>query len=379
MKCPRCLNEDPSYFYYGSKGWYCRKCISFSRICLEESNEPISLQVPKEESEEYILKYPLTAEQKKISRECAHAIQTTDVLIHAVCGAGKTELVIETIAMFLKMKKKICFAIARRQVVLELQERLQAIFPKADVVAICGGHTNKLDGDLIVCTTHQLYRFYHAFDCLILDEPDAYPFNGNSTLHGIAKTSCKGHCVYLTATPDDFLLKKVQENKITYLTLNKRPHGKDLPVPKLKKGNLILQIIYLCSWINTFNKKPRMIFVPTIRQGLQLHFFLSLFFKTYFCTSKTKNRDEVIEKFRKDKAGLCICTTVLERGVTIPNVNICVFHADHDIFNLASLIQMAGRAGRNINYPYGDVLFITDTKDEKVQKCIKEIERANRS
>ena len=36
MKCLRCNNEDPTYFYKGSKGYYCRKCIRFSRVLLEE-------------------------------------------------------------------------------------------------------------------------------------------------------------------------------------------------------------------------------------------------------------------------------------------------------------------------------------------------------
>lgn len=67
----------------------------------------------------------------------------------------------------------------------------------------------------------------------------------------------------------------------------------------------------------------------------------------------------------------------LRKGVTIKNVNICVYLADHHVFNDASLIQMSGRAGRNFHYPKGDVLFITSKKSEVVDKCIQEIERAN--
>ena len=46
---------------------------------------------------------------------------------------------------------------------------LAQYFPKAKVIAVCGGHTAQTDGDLIICTTHQLYRYFHAFDLLILD------------------------------------------------------------------------------------------------------------------------------------------------------------------------------------------------------------------
>ena len=67
---------------------------------------------------------------------------------------AKTELVVLSIAKMLKEGKKVCFAIPRRQVVLELRERLAQYFPKAKVTAVCGGHTAVTDGDLIICTTH---------------------------------------------------------------------------------------------------------------------------------------------------------------------------------------------------------------------------------
>lgn len=170
MQCPRCLNTNEEFFYKGSRGYYCRKCISFGRMMLEESKqEPVSLMPIQEGSEEYVLRYPLTPEQASLSSQCTRYSSETDVLLHCVCGAGKTELVVETIAKCLKEKKKVCFAIPRRQVVLELQKRLSLYFPLASVVAVCGGYTSIIDGDLIICTTHQLYRYYQAFDLLILD------------------------------------------------------------------------------------------------------------------------------------------------------------------------------------------------------------------
>ena len=101
---------------------------------LEETKEAISLTRIEDGSEEYIMKYPLTSAQKEISQTCASLIIERDVLLNCVCGAGKTELVIESISLFLKQKKKVCFAIPRRQVVLELQERLASYFSNAKVI-----------------------------------------------------------------------------------------------------------------------------------------------------------------------------------------------------------------------------------------------------
>lgn len=106
MKCKRCLNEDPEWFYLGSKGWYCRKCISFGRILIEEDLEAQHVLEIQDNAEEYTLKYPLTKQQVKIAAEVIRNIETTDVLVKAVCGAGKTEIVVPVISEYLSKKKK---------------------------------------------------------------------------------------------------------------------------------------------------------------------------------------------------------------------------------------------------------------------------------
>ena len=204
MKCLRCGNTQKSYFYKGSHGYYCRKCIGFGRLLLEEEIN-IKLDDIHDDCSEYTMQYPLTKLQEAVSKECQQYIRTKDVLLECVCGAGKTEMVLASIADALNEKRKVCFAIARRQVVLELAERLKTYFKKAKIVAVCGGHTDDIDGDLIVCTTHQLYRYQGQFSLLILDEPDAFPYRGDEVLHGIAKHACIGNVIYLTATPDLYL------------------------------------------------------------------------------------------------------------------------------------------------------------------------------
>lgn len=379
MKCPRCLNENRAYFYLGSKGYYCRRCVGFSRVFLDEEFDELDWDFSNDECEEYTLAFPLTKFQKEVAVKCARFIDQKNVLIHAVCGSGKTEIVVLAIAQALGQKKRVCFAIPRRQVVLELQQRLQGIFIHAKVVAVCGGHTDDVYGDLIVCTTHQLFRYYQTFDLLILDEPDAFPFRGNPTLHGIALTSCKGHIIYLTATLDAYLTKEVEQKRLVKLSLDKRPHGHPLPVPRVKVSGRLVRFGCLCRWLKQHKEHPRMVFVPTIKKVGILSKVLSIFTPVYACTSKTENKDAIIAKYRKDPNGIIVTTTILERGVTIPNVDICVYEADHQVFDLASLIQMAGRSGRTFAYPEGDVLFLSSKKCQTVKDCVQELERVNAS
>ena len=377
MKCPRCGNLQKSYFYKGSHGYYCRKCIGFGRLLLEEDETSLELQAIQEDYSEYTMQYPLTKFQEAVSKECQMNIRTQDVLLECVCGAGKTEMVLASIADALNENRKVCFAIARRQVVLELSERLKTYFKKAKIIAVCGGHTDEIDGDLIVCTTHQLYRYQGQFSLLILDEPDAFPYRGDEVLHGIAQHACIGHVIYLTATPDNYLLSRVQEGTMRHIVLNKRPHGHDLPVPRLCIYPSIVLFWVLLRWINKHTCNPRIIFVPTIKTASILGKILSIFMKCYVCTSESEDRDRIIYEFKKESNGIMIATTVLERGVTIPKADICVWHANHSVFDEAGLIQMAGRAGRSFTSPEGDVLFLCSEKTELVQLCKEKIEQAN--
>ncbi len=377
MKCPRCGNLQKSYFYKGSHGYYCRKCIGFGRFLLEEEETSLELQAIQEDCSEYTMQYPLTKFQEAVSKECQMNIRTQDVLLECVCGAGKTEMVLASIADALNENRKVCFAIARRQVVLELSERLKTYFKKAKIIAVCGGHTDEIDGDLIVCTTHQLYRYQGQFSLLILDEPDAFPYRGDEVLHGIAQHACIGHVIYLTATPDNYLLSRVQEGTMRHIVLNKRPHGHDLPVPRLCIYPSIVLFWVLLRWINKHTCNPRIIFVPTVKTASILGKILSIFMKCYVCTSESEDRDRIIYEFKKESNGIMIATTVLERGVTIPKADICVWHANHSVFDEAGLIQMAGRAGRSFTSPEGDVLFLCSEKTELVQLCKEKIEQAN--
>lgn len=377
MFCPRCLNDDQAYFYYGSKGYYCRKCISFKRVLLEEELNIIDVSEIKDNAYEYTLKYPLTNKQREISKLCLENINYSDVLIEAVCGAGKTEIVIETISHYLKEKKKVCFAISRRQVVLEVSKRLQEIFINSKVVGVCQGSTDDIDGDLIVCTTHQCYRYYKVFDLLILDEPDAFPYKGNELLKNIVRTSCKGNMIYLTATIDEYLINRINNNSIVHLKLDKRPHGYDLIVPDVKITSFIFMIVNLMKWLNKHKDGYCLIFVPTIELCERLYRILNMFYIIKYCHSKLDTKDKVIDSFRSKKIKILISTTILERGVTIENINVCVFYSDHKVFDLASLIQMSGRVGRSFNFPTGDCVFLSTSKNKNVDDCIEVCKRAN--
>lgn len=368
MKCERCGNEDSRYFSWSPQGWYCRKCLRLSQDSLE--TWPIS----HPDCEEYCLSYSLSSKQQEISHLCRQAIETQDVLLRCVCGAGKTEMVLETIQHQLEMGKVVGFAIPRKEVVLELAERLQSIFTKASVIAVFGGHTQQLTGDIVVCTTHQLFRYQNCFDVLILDEPDAFPFKGNSILWSWMERAKRGHVLFLSATPNEEILNRPN---LRVFRLDRRPHGHPLVVPKKILGPKGILCLSLLFWLRKRKDVPVMLFFPSISLAKKWYWFLRKLFSCRLLTSQSEDKEEVVIGFKNRDFSLLLCTTVMERGITITGVDVCVYLAEHKVFDEASLIQMAGRVGRKFSHPSGTVLFLCAEKSLCVNRAIESIMESN--
>ena len=289
-----------------------------------------------------------------------------------MCGAGKTEITFEIISYALKNRKTVGFAIPRKDVVIELSKRLQDVFKGAKVIAVYGGNTNDLEGDIIVLTTHQIYRYINFFDLLIMDEIDAFPYKGNDTLHEFVKRSISGNYLLMSATPSKELIESFDSNSV--FKLQKRFHNHPIPVPQIVELPSFLFIFFLLKKIKQYKKegKQLLIFVPTIDNGELLYFKLRyLVKKIELVHSQRKNRNEIINDFRNKKYDVLVTTSVLERGITIPNLQVIIFNADNNIFNSAALIQISGRVGRKKDYPDGEVIFLCKVKNHEMEDAIK--------
>lgn len=376
MKCKRCGNTDNSYFYQGSKGIYCRKCIRFNRILLEEElgsfDYDIALGV-----QEYAFSYNLTSRQKQASQMCADYAEDSDVLLHCVCGAGKTEIAVESISRYLAKGKKVAYAIARKEVVIELTKRFEAIFPKAKVVGVYGGHHNELTGDLIVCTCHQLYRYYKTFDLLILDEVDAFPLKGDETLMNISLNSCRGNIIFSTATIDDDLRNVLNKRSYKTVRLFKRPSGRNLPIPKVIYLPKLISYIYLYYLLRKIDGQC-IVFVQSKKQAKMLHTLYSRFLSCTYVYSDLNKRDENIQAFKNKEYSFIFSTTVLERGITIKDVSIIILNHTK-LFDESNIIQMLGRVDRAIDTTKGSCYIISDHYNKAINSSLDYLRKANMS
>lgn len=186
------------------------------------------------------LHFELTPAQKQAEEEVRAFVAGLrggeEGLLWAVCGAGKTEVTFRAVAEMLQQGKRVLFAIPRRDVVIELEPRLRRAFPAARVLGLYGGSRGKFgSADIYLATTHQAMRFYQAFDLVILDEADAYPYPESRMLHFAVQRARRprGKILYLTATPSPELYERARQGKIFLSRIPARHHGFPLPEPEL--------------------------------------------------------------------------------------------------------------------------------------------------
>ncbi len=371
--CPRCGNSDEAKIGIKRGVQYCRACLSFNG-----SNAPVvkprAIDVPIR------IDYELTKEQARIAEEIRQNYQKrVNTLVYAVCGAGKTELVFSVIQSALKEGRQIGFTVPRKEVVIEISTRIKDAFPKAKVISVFGGHNDVLTGNIIVLTTHQLYRYPAYFDLLIFDEIDAFPYKGDLVLESFFKNSVKGVFVLLSATPSKKLLSEFTKTGAV-LTLFTRFHNNQIPVPRVARGYGVTNFILLIKELSNFlkRKKPVLIFVPTISKAKLIYRFLKLDFKTgNLVHSKVRDNSSIIADFKRGKYEYLVTTTVLERGVTIKGLQVIIYGADHVVYDSASLIQIAGRVGRKKEESDGEVIFIVSKENRAIKEAINDITEKN--
>lgn len=371
--CENCGNSDINKIGERNGEYYCRACLEFRGQMAEPvQNKPLNLEIK--------INYELTKSQQDISQQVLQNFRLKkNSLIYAVCGAGKTELVFGVIKHVLSEGKQVGFTIPRREVVIEIANRLKNTFPKAKVISVFGDQTKILTGNIIVLTTHQLFRYPNYFDLLIFDEIDAFPYAGDFVLEAMFKKSIRGNYVILSATPSKLLLDEFSKTD-SVLTLFSRFHNKKIPVPTFVRGYGTLNFFYLIKYLRAFIKrtKPVLIFVPTIAKANFLFELLSRFFKKgNIVHSKVADKTMIIEQFKNRNYDYLVTTTVLERGVTIVGLQVIIYGADSSIYDSASLIQIAGRVGRKKEESDGEVIFIGTKKTQSIKAAISDINEKN--
>lgn len=367
--CQRCQIRIKRQWQLPNGTYYCGACLQLGRITSQD--KLITLPEPNDFTE--MGPWQWTGQLTKLQQLVADEIisHNNNHLVWAVTGAGKTEILFPVIAAALANEARICIAAPRIDVILELAPRFRKAFPEVDLVVLYGQSTETYRyTQLVLCTTHQLLKFRSAFDVLIIDEIDAFPFANNPVLKQAPRLACKptGRQIWLTATPTITQLLKAPHKSY----LPKRFHGYPLPVIKvtvdthwrrtIKQNKLSLALRkYLQE--HQHDHQQCLIFVPTIddiNPVVAAIKVINPMIKVDGVSAQNENRIALVKAMRNCELQYLITTTILERGVTFPDIDVIILGADHLNYTSRSLIQIAGRVGRKASRPTGMVLALVE-------------------
>lgn len=325
---------------------------------------------------EYNISFELNKYQKQSSKQIVAAYKKgSNILVDAVCGAGKTEMLLEVIKIALNQNKIVGFACPRQQLLIELYERIDHYFNHEYIGLVCGKTKKYLRSNFIFLTTHQLCKYPNYFDLLIIDEIDAFPFCDNYLLEKAALLASI-QFIYLSATIPTKYLKLVNDNKLVLVKNYYRHHLKAIVKPEIVVKNSFLKIYYLLKFIKKY-QHPLIVYVSSIKKGYQLEKLLKLLFiKVKFVYSKNIN-SEVIKRLINGELTLLISTTVLERGITLKQLNVIIFDSEELIFDSDTLLQICGRVGRDSIYYQGKIIFLTKEINEEQKRTLTRIDEYN--
>lgn len=314
-------------------------------------------------------------------------------LLWAVTGAGKTEMIFPLVAYMIRLGGMVLLATPRRDVVLELSPRLHKAFPELSIVTLYGGSDERWQhGQLVLATTHQLMRFQHAFDLVIIDELDAFPYHGDERLYRVAEQSRtrQGITILLSATPPAYLQRELRSGKLAHVKLPVRYHRHPLPVPIRLKTPLVAEQLSK----HIIPRSLQQALAQSLQEEAQIFVFLqrivhteayAMLLRQLFpdiniqaTSSQDPDRSSKVMAFRQREIRILVTTTILERGVTVPRSHVYICDAEAELFDEAALVQMAGRAGRSGDAPNGAVYFLSQQWNAGQKRAIKQIQSMNK-
>ena len=181
--------------------------------------------------------------------------------------------------------------------------------------------------------------------------------------------------IYLSATPSEYEMKKCGGVVIEQLI---RPNGILEPIIEVRKSKN--QIDDLLNEIHEKIKKNERILITTLTKKMAerlSEYLIEAGIKCSYIHSEvdTIERIEIMENLRSGNVDVLVGVNLLREGLDFPEVSlVAIIDADKEGFlrSKKSLIQIIGRAARNIN---GKAILYADTITDSMQETIIETDR----
>lgn len=248
-----------------------------------------------------------------------------------------------------------------------------------------GNKKTKEEFDILI-GTHAVLTKNVQFDKLglvVIDEQQRFGVEQRSI---IREKGDNPHLLTMTATPIPRTVALTMYGDLDLSVLDEMPKGRQVIktwlVPKEKRGSAY-------KWIEkevNENKTQAFVVCPFIEESESMttvksatkefetlqKIFGKLKLGLLHGKMKAKEKDEVLQEFRKNKVNILVATPVVEVGIDFPNATIMLIEAA-ERFGLAGLHQLRGRVGRGDKQSY--CLLFTESESPMTIQRLKSMEK----
>jgi len=342
------------------------------------------------------LPFQLTSAQRRCVREILADLaleKPMNRLLEGDVGSGKTVVAaIAIYAAYLNGFKSALMApteILASQHFQTLSQLLSSFGVKISLVTSSKKPKDKEPTPDVWVGTHAL--LYQKLDfgnlsLVIIDEQHRFGVEQRAKL---AKSGEAPHVLTMTATPIPRTIALTLYGDLDLSVIDEMPPGrmkvKTWVVPPVKREaayewirkhvkNTDEQAFIVCPLIEESETLKSVKAVTVELEGLSKKVFPDLRLGLLHGRLKSKEKDEVVEKFRQGNLDILVSTPVVEVGIDIPQATIMMIEAA-ERFGLAQLHQLRGRVGRGKKESY--CLLFTETPIGRPLQRLKAMEKSH--
>lgn len=339
------------------------------------------------------LPYSLTDAQTRVVREILRDQKSPwpmNRLVQGDVGSGKT--VVALIAMFNVIKNGYQATLMVPTEILANQHYLEAkkLLEPFDIhIELLTGSTSlkekrrikeliTTEKPVIVIGTHALIQEdvdFKNLGLVITDEQHRFGVEQRSRLINKGR---RPDVMVMTATPIPRTLALYVYSDLDISAIDQLPPGRkpvdtrffneserfsayDLALEEIDKGR---QVYIVCPLIEE-DEDMKLNSVEKLYNELSDGTFRGIPIEILHGKMKPKEKDEIINRFKKNETKAIISTTVIEVGVNVPNASVMIIE-NAERFGLAQLHQLRGRVGRGSYESY--CILIAKAKTENTKK-----------
>ncbi|AHJ12354.1 ATP-dependent DNA helicase RecG [Sulfurospirillum multivorans] len=324
------------------------------------------------------LPFTLTADQQKVIGEIKRDFLSDNAakrVIMGDVGCGKTMIILASVMMCYP-KKAILMApttVLANQLFEEAVKFLPLHVKTLLITQEADSKENLADFDFIIGTHALLYRELPTCALVMVDEQHRFGTKQRALLSAlVSKQAWHPHYLQFSATPIPRTLSMIQSSLVDFSFIKMLPFPKDITTKVIAKKDFKALVEHLRSEIA--QKHQCIIVYPLVEESEMVNYqsidegrgFWEKNFEGVFVTyGKDKNKEEILKTF-KEEGNLLISTTVVEVGISLPNLSTIVI-VGAERLGLASLHQLRGRVSRNGLKGYC-FLYTNLAKSERLEK-----------